>query len=383
MENEEILFTNIMSIENKNKIYSFHMKDGTVIEKYIENATKFVDPSCASVFEMLFLDSNQILNENGQTRLLHLLNSLIIQKNGDKFIKIEKLPNEKHNLSSNLYNILKFGITFKATLSSKNEFKTIELEMQLGNDQSNAERLFRRGSYLFSEYDKNTIVLSFINKKENSDKYKSFWGYLNKSNNKGENVKLDFFETVVINLNEELMKIKKNSNVYVRNMKLGKDGINWIKLLGIRNWETPYNNYYYLPKNIKFSSNQIASAFEILKSFDELSYEKLLREEEYAYSLIQTSKEEGRKEGKEEGREEGRKEGRSEGLKEGRENYQIDTLIKLFRNDFDNIDKILDIIIDDDMEIKYEKIKSKFKNDVEKSQQFVNWLGRKKRISFT
>lgn len=38
-------------------------------------------------------------------------------------------------------------------------------------------------------------------------------------------------------------------------MKLGIDGINWIKLLGIRNWETPYNNYYYLPKNIKFSSN--------------------------------------------------------------------------------------------------------------------------------
>ena len=78
----------------------------------------------------------------------------------------------------------------------------------------------------------------------------------------------------------------------------------------------------------------MTSAFKILKSFDDFSYINLLGDEKYMLSLIKTNKDEGREEGRKEGREEGIKEGikkgKSEGLKEGRENFQIETLIKLF-----------------------------------------------------
>jgi len=275
MKNHEILFSNILTIENKDNFYNFYMKDGTMIEQNIKNATKFVDPSCASIFNMLFLDSTKILNENGQTRLLHLLNSLIFLKDDEKIIKIERLSNEKDcNLIQNLYNILKFDISYKATLSSENKFIIIVIEMLLGNDQSISERLIDKGSSLFSKYLKFVVVLAFINNQENSDIYNSSWIYWNKQYNNGKNVKCDLYEIIKINLKEELNKIKKRNNVYVRKMKLGIDGINWIKLLGIRNWETPYNKYYYLPKDIKFSSNQITSAFEFLKNFDDFSYLK-------------------------------------------------------------------------------------------------------------
>lgn len=129
----------------------------------------------------------------------------------------------------------------------------------------------------------------------------------------------------------------------------------------------------------------MTSAFKILKSFDDFSYINLLGDEKYMLSLIKTNKDEGREEGRKEGREEGIKEGikkgKSEGLKEGRENFQIETLIKLFYKGNDNLDNFLDLIIGDETEIKYQKIKSKFKGDEKRSQQFVKWLGRKKRLA--
>jgi hypothetical protein len=142
--------------------------------------------------------------------------------------------------------------------------------MQIGNDQNIIRRLLKYGSSLFRDTNKNTILLALVNINTFNDIFCSKTiNLIEKKNSSGEEKKLDFLEIIIINLKEEIEKIKNKKRVTVMDKELGETGINWIKLLGFRHFEKPHNNYYFLPKNIEFNSKEINSAFKILQSIND------------------------------------------------------------------------------------------------------------------
>ena len=81
--------------------------------------------------------------------------------------------------------------------------------MQIGNDQNIIRRLFKYGSSLFRDTNKNTILLALVNVNTFNDIFCSKTiNLIERKNSSGEEKKLDFLEIIIINLKEEIEKIK-------------------------------------------------------------------------------------------------------------------------------------------------------------------------------
>ena len=274
--------------------------------------------------------------------------------------------------------------------------------MQIGNDQNIIRRLFKYGSSLFMETNKNTILLALVNVDTFNDIFCSKTiNLIEKKNASGEEKKLDFLEIIIINLKEEIEKIKNKKRVTVMDKELGETGINWIKLLGFRHFEKHHKNYYYLPKNIEFNSKEINSAFKILQSINDFELRNCIDQEEFASGLLSTNqkigeekgREEGLKEGikigEEKGREEGLKEGikigeekgKQDGLKEGKEDNILNVLINFFNEKKENLvfENLIDIVDKEKIIFRRDKIKSKIK-DEQNYKNFISLLGKKRKI---
>ena len=120
---------------------------------------------------------------------------------------------------------------------------------------------------------------------------------------------------IIVNLNEEIQKIRKNQKIEIMKNELDNKGICWLKLLGIRQWGITFDGFYYFPKNLIFPSEELKSAFMILKGYNEFQLAKLINIEESDKHLIEVSYDLGREKGIKEGKEEGIKEGIEEGKK--------------------------------------------------------------------
>ncbi len=69
------------------------------------------------------------------------------------------------------------------------------------------------------------------------------------------NQKLPYLKIIEINLKEEIDKINNNEDIYINNRKIGDNGKEWIKLLGLRTWCAKQSNKFILPKTHKLSNN--------------------------------------------------------------------------------------------------------------------------------
>ena len=258
--------------------------------------------------------------------------------------------------------------------------------MQIGNDQNIIRRLFKYGSSLFMETNKNTILLALVNVDTFNDIFCSKTiNLIEKKNSSGEEKKLDFLEIIIINLKEEIEKIKNKKRVTVMDKELGETGINWIKLLGFRHFEKPHNNYYFLPKNIEFNSKEINSAFKILQSINENELRDCIDQEEFASGLLSTNQKIGEEKGREEGLKEGIKigeeKGKQDGLKEGKEDNILNVLINFFNEKKENFvfENLIDIVDKEKIVFRRDKIKTKIK-DEQNYKKFISLLGKKRKI---
>jgi len=88
-------------------------------------------------------------------------------------------------------------------------------------------------------------------------------------------------EVYFINLQAEIGKLSKSEEISLNGKEICKTGKEWIKLLGLRHWETLENHSFYhryvIPKDTKDSDEVIQSALKILQSFDIISLIKYSR----------------------------------------------------------------------------------------------------------
>ena len=357
---DKINFCDIFKIEKGDKIgeIKFTLKDGTTT--ITSDCNRIADLSYDCVFKTIFGEGNECLEIDGNARLLNLLNSLLFPQKKDKyFIEVVSVSNEKSKINMDNKNsgILRFDISCKATLydNAKNKKKIVNVEMQLGKKTGLTERMINYAYSLYSMYKTETIVITFLNQ-----------GYVNNDNNskyikqsiynpEGAKIKdLDIAEVIFVNLKEEIDKHIKNERILINKKEIDKTGISWLKLLGIRQWAQKFQ-FYYLPKNVIFPSEELESAFILLQNYEENDLLTYMRAEEEDNNILKIYKEEGKKE------------------------HLLLSLINLFRNKKINFDEMIDLIDFENTTFKAKDIDALIGDKSEK-ENFTTMLRKKRKI---
>jgi len=350
----------IEEAENDDEI-KFTLQNRNIIKTKKNDCIQFVDPSYDKVFKAIFGEDNVCNEKNGNDRLLNLLNSLIFPQQKDKyFTKVTSVCNEKGKINKGNENsgILRFDISYKATLydSKKKTDKIVNIEMQLGKKKGLIYRMINYAQSLYNIYKTETILIAFMNQDYINDDNNSLYTKHAIYNSKGEKIKdIDIYEVIIVNLKNEISKHINNEQIYINKNELDLTGICWLKLLGIRQWGKAFNNFYCLPKNISFPSDELKSAFILLQKFNEIDLLGFMRTEEEDNNLAITYKEEGKKE------------------------QILLSLIKLFKEEKNMFDSMIDIIDFEKTTFKSEDIKALITDNSEK-QNFIEMLGKKRKI---
>ena len=240
--------------------------------------------------------------------------------------------------------------------------------MQLGKKTGLLKRMINYALSLYNIYKTETILIAFMNQDYINDDNKSLFAKHSVYDPKGEKIKdIDYYKVIIVNLKNEISKHINNEQIYINENELDLTGVCWLKLLGIRQWGKAFNNFYLLPKNVSFPSDELKSAFILLQNFNEIELLGFMRTEEEDNNLAITYKEEGKKEGKIEGKIEGKKE------------QILLTLIKLFKEENNMFDSMIDIIDFEKTTFKREDIEALIKDNSEK-QNFIEILGKKRKI---
>ena len=384
-ENDSMNFSDIIKIEKSENDYIFKLKENKEISQNIDECDKFIDPSFDQVFKEIFSPTINSKEKSGNDRLLSLLNSLLFpNEEENKFIKVVPWGNESPIMNDKNFGCLKFDISCQATMKFKNDTRLVDVEMQLGKEADLKTRLFYYGSSLARDSKKKTIILGLINSGSSSKSFSSYeWGIYESDLLLQKKEKIEILDIIVINLKEQIKLIEEGKSVIVNGKELGKEGKNWLKLLGIRHFEQQYRDYYYLPKQINFEFEEIKSSFSLLKNYNEDKLRSYLNAENYANSLLNFTRsqgiEEGKKEGIEKGRKEGIEEGRKEGIEEGRKENILDVLTALFMKNEELFEGLIETVDKDNSSFKKEEIKKKF-NETKKYNRFIDLLGKKRKL---
>ena len=366
----DINFVNIIDMEKPNidGAITYKLKDGKSLSEIIDISERFIDPSYDSVFKTIFGDGNTVNNINGNQRLLDLLNSIVYANNtSKKFIKITTRSNEANIMDKETKGMLRLDISCEAKISDNNNKtnKMVNIEMQLGKVKDIIPRLYTYGNHLYRIYKKETYVIAFINNdyltENNESQYIETLSFYPNGQKRKD---LDLMKIIIVNLNEEIQKIRKNQKIEIMKNELDNKGICWLKLLGIRQWGITFDGFYYFPKNLIFPSEELKSAFMILKKYNE---------------GIKEGKEEGIKEGKEEGIKEGKEEGIKEGIEEGKKRKTLSLLVDIYNKKKESLVELIDLIDGENTTFKMEEIEKKF-NEEPKKEEFIQLLQKKRKI---
>ena len=232
--------------------------------------------------------------------------------------------------------------------------------MQLGKKTSLMKRMINYAQSLYNMYKTETILIAFMNQNYINDDNNSQYSEQNIFNPIWEKIKdIDNYEVIIVNLKNEISKHINNENIYIKKKELDSNGICWLKLLGIRQWGKTFNDFYCLPKNINFPSNELKSAFILLQKYDEKDLFTFMRTEEEDNNLAKTYKEEGKIEGKKE--------------------QILLSLIKLFKEKNNMFDRMIDIIDFEKTTFNIGDIDTLITDNSEKLN-FIEMLGKKRKI---
>ena len=364
-------FSEIGKIE-KGKIkgeIKFILKNGEIITENINSCSKFVEPTYDSVFKSIFGDGNLINEKEGKDRLINLLNSLIFPNEESKcIIDINSISNEKSKITKDSDNsgIMRFDISCKATILDKNKktTKIIDVEMQNGKKTDILLRMDNYAYALYQTYKMETIVIAFMNQDYINDENRSQISIKTVYDNDGNIIrKENGAKVIIINLKEEINKNQEKGKIKLNEKELNEVGISWLKLLGIRQWAKTVNNFYYLPKNVHFSSKELESAFILLQSYDEGELIKLLRKEEEDRNILNIYEKNGEKKGE----------------KKGKMEQVLGSLLNVFEQKKESFDEMIDIIDYEQSKFNTEDIEKKIP-DENKRNEFLELLGKKRKI---
>lgn len=271
--------------DTKKKCFIFDVLSGKKIP--CKSLRYIIDPTYDSTFKILF-------GSNGaEDRLISLLNSLLFPGINEKKIeKLRYLPNEFHKLNekSNKNTVIT-DIACEVEINDKKY--AIILEMQIGDNCSLTKRLFDYGTSLRNNNSfKNCFSLGIsISSRVNSNFIK-----LKKTTTRSS-MTLEYINTVLINLNNELTNMENNENININNKVIDIEGKEFIKLLGLRTWAKKEGEKFVFP-NLNLSDNgAINECINILSSINDIQLTQIIMEERYKLELIEHSEKRGEKKG--------------------------------------------------------------------------------------
>ena len=300
--------------DTRNKKYYYNLFNGEQIS--FKNPIFLVDPTYDSTFKILFG------NIGCEKQLKDFLDAILYPgENESKIDKIRYLTNEFHKFNE-IRNNRSLRTDIACEIERDGEIKVVAIEMQKGDRGSLNKRLFNYGTAIRNNNNyKNCISLGISCSSNISSNYVK----LEKTSN-GIRSFLNYIQTIVINVDKELLNLANNKLIKINEIEIGNDGKEFLKLFGLKSWAIKVGNRYAIPnyKEFKLSTNPtINKCFEILSSFDNEELTEMILDEQYYIDIVNENINygfnQGKEEGKKEGREEGIKEGREEGLKEGRE----------------------------------------------------------------
>ena len=100
---------------------------------------------------------------------------------------------------------------------------------------------------------------------------------------------LEHINTVLINLDKELINITNNEDININNKVLDIEGKEFIKLLGVKIWATKIGQKFVLP-NLDLSDNEtINECINILSSINDIELTEILMDEKYKLDIIKNS----------------------------------------------------------------------------------------------
>ena len=300
--------------DTRNKKYYYNLFNGEQIS--FKNPSFLVDPTYDSTFKILFG------NIGCEKQLKDFLDAILYPgENESKIDKIRYLTNEFHKFNE-IRNNRSLRTDIACEIERDGEIKVVAIEMQKGDRGSLNKRLFNYGTAIRNNNNyKNCISLGISCSSNISSNYVK----LEKTSN-GIRSFLNYIQTIVINVDKELLNLANNKLIKINEIEIGNDGKEFLKLFGLKSWAIKVGNRYAIPnyKEFKLSTNPtINKCFEILSSFDNEELTEMILDEQYYIDIVNENINygfnQGKEEGKKEGREEGIKEGREEGIKEGRE----------------------------------------------------------------
>ena len=261
---------------NKNIYFYFNNKT-TFIELYKNNIYHLVDPVYDQIFKSIFTYGREANKITGPQRLISHLNSILYSKYRKKFVRIEYLPNDlvKPNGKSIDY-IRVADIVLKAYFEN-GEILFIDIEIQTNFHKKIFKSRVEYASRLFCNAGGKSLVLVFQIDETNN---KSFPIYPCK---KEENPFLedkidDTYEIVSINVKEAISLIKRKKPIKLGDIDISEEGKKWLKIIGLRFWIIPYENFYILPGKLDIN-NEIQSAINLLAAYTQEEFVKIIRDD--------------------------------------------------------------------------------------------------------
>jgi len=338
------------------KIANFKLLDGETED--IEYKT-IADSSYNETFNRLFSRKLVIDNITGEERLKSLLNSLFypnVDDNGYKIKEITEIENDQEYLCfENVGGYLSFDIACRCTcwegkekrkedicdddifdVLMKSSFESdfiIQLleygfssrynEINIKEDKNNQDGEENKGKKQENMKKKGKKrkpikILSFLNydnydvNKVNHKSYKTVIIFEDPNGNTIRTLKNPPIEIYSINLPFEIGKLSKNEPIQFNHKKLGKTGVEWIKLLGLKHWANtdkyPLYHKYIIPKNTENSDGVIQTAIKILEMVDISDLKEFVKNEKIFLGQLKGAEEIGGEIGRKKAREKRKRE---------------------------------------------------------------------------
>ena len=231
------------------------------VEYDMNNTYKLIDPVFDEIFKTIFAYGHESNKISGKERLISFLNSILHSKYREKIVSIEYFPNDlvKPNQKTRI------GMIVLKAYFEKGRILYIYIEIQTSFYQKIFKRWVEYASRLFSNVENESLVLVLqVDDTEN----RSFSIYPSK---KEENPFLeekieDTFEIISINVKNAISLIRQKKPIKLGNIDISKEGKIWLKIIGLRFWILPFDDFYILPEKLKVSP-EIQSVINLLSIY--------------------------------------------------------------------------------------------------------------------
>ena len=324
----------------KNGRYLFDLSDSNLPYPYYDTfkSTLIVDPSFDSSFKALFL--------NNKERLQNFLNCVFFQPLDMEISNLEYIIGERDDIGKR-YNLnsLKADIACKAEILGKNnvildieiqinwleevDFKFLSYGAFLKNACIKAEKEENKPSFKgrAKKIYNNIMVIGFI-LDEKKPYYSNKIELLRTTSNLNQQTIIPEIKIYEINIYKELENFKFNKEIKLFGKKLSKEGVDWIKLIGLRFWaekkEGTFGKYTF--PVIKYNEEKYSQNHHI----EEIIYE-LLEGNDLETNLFSQLQEEFAQNFNK-GLNEGMTKGVAQGFDLGKKEEQLATAYKLIVN---------------------------------------------------